>query len=177
MKSKSNFSCGNIVLLFLLGIGLFTLVFSIRSNQKASQSTDWPSVVGVITHTYIEEDESFDSDGDTTTTYSPVINYEYIVDDQVYTGDRIYYGLTMKYNRHQEAAKALQAYPTNSEVEIYYNPADPSEAVLDRQAEGTTLGIMIGGGLVLLSAVSLVGLIVKRRSLVAQVPEAPAQGE
>lgn len=69
------------------------------------------------------------------------IRYEYRVNGKRYTGQRVSIGEDLG---DHDVAGTLQRYPQGSGVTVYYNPANPSEAVLERDApEGVLRTMMI----------------------------------
>jgi hypothetical protein len=83
----------------------------------------------------------------------PAVVYEYVVQGRKYTGKRLSIG--------EEVADAgvertLGRYPKGAEVDVYYNPAKPQEAVLERdlppnfgKAIGGLLAFIIGAAVIL----------------------------
>ena len=94
--------------------GVFAVVASIRSKKKAEESGGWPSVIGVITNAYIKKNVSTDSEGYTSTTYTPQIEYQYSVMNQNFTSNRVSFGFTKSYSRKKKAEEALASYPINA---------------------------------------------------------------
>lgn len=90
-------------------------------RQRAGSS--FPTVDGTITESKIVEDR--DADG---TTYIARIRYAYQVAGRDYTADRVRYW-TVSAGRGA-AERIVEAHPVGSKVTVYYNPADPSDALL-----------------------------------------------
>jgi hypothetical protein len=109
--------------LISLSIGLgcgFALISSI-SRQMASKN--WSTTKGEILRSDLEED----SDG-----WFPQVDYSYTVGKQNYTGQRIGF-YTPNSGAEAYAQKQLAPYPVGKAVIVFYNPAKPEDAVLDRQ--------------------------------------------
>jgi hypothetical protein len=144
--------CGWIFVLVFGGIGILVIVLSIRSRKKAEVSLAWPSVSGKVLKAEVEQGESIaDEDGMTRTIYYPSVEYEYEVGGQVFTGKKISFGATQTYSSNAKAAAELAQYPLGKPVPVYYDPADPGQAVLVRKAKGSTLGMIVGIIFLLLS--------------------------
>ena len=130
-------SCGG-VLFALVFVGFWsaiTLVFDVMlviSAWRQIRAESYPSVVGAITHS--EVDAHHDSDG---TTYSVDVEYVYMVDDRQYEGDRYRYG--QMGSSDNNAHRIVASLPVGKEVPVYYNPADPADAVLKTGIEGSDL--------------------------------------
>ncbi|MBM3144676.1 MAG: DUF3592 domain-containing protein [Chloroflexi bacterium] len=131
--------------------GIVAIIASLRSKNKAEESGGWPAVVGVITNAIIKKNVSSDSDGYTRTTYAPQIEYQYSVASQEFIGNRITFGMTKTYGSKKKAEEAMASYPINARVNVFYDPQNPSDAVLDRKAGGFMAGIIGGVVLILIS--------------------------
>lgn len=93
------------------------------------QAQSYLETTGVVTKSVVSSHRS--SDG---TSYSPDIEYHYEVDGQSYTSEQHVYGEIGSSNRSL-AKKAVAKFPQGKSVTVYYNPADPGDAVLDRSFE------------------------------------------
>ncbi|MBN1316445.1 MAG: DUF3592 domain-containing protein [Anaerolineales bacterium] len=136
--------CGGFFILIIGGLGVFLIVYSVRSRKKAEASQTWPSATGRITEAEIKESTSTDDDDVTRVTYYPAVRYEYQVDDQVYTGKRISFGGIVSSSSRSKAETELARYPVDGEVTVYYNPEKPEEAVLEQKASGSKMGLVFG---------------------------------
>jgi hypothetical protein len=65
-----------------------------------------------------------DSDGDMTE--EPIIGYEFAVAGKTFRGNRVKDGFTPK------VKPTLTKYPVGAEVEVFYDPANPADAILER---------------------------------------------
>ena len=54
------------------------------------------------------------------------------------------FGLTTSYGQPAKAQAVLDQYPIDSTVNVYYDPNNPAEAVLERKAGGKVIGLVIG---------------------------------
>lgn len=66
--------------------------------------------------------------------YAAEVAYDYKVNGQSFTGHVIGYS-TMSYRYKSYAESDLYPYPVGKKVAVYYNPANPSEAVLKKHAQ------------------------------------------
>ncbi len=66
---------------------------------------------------------------DTEIARTPLVEYDYQVNGQPFRGDRIMIGGA---NSESELELVLGQYPLGAKVSVYYNPADPRQAVLER---------------------------------------------
>jgi uncharacterized protein DUF3592 len=83
--------------------------------------------------------------------YRPKVTYDYTVGGVAYTSDRTTYahrGL-----RRSLAEERLAAYP--DDVEVFYNPAAPEEAYLEKHTTALGRYLVVGGGIGVLFALIL----------------------
>jgi hypothetical protein len=136
--------CGGIFILAFAGAGVFLLVKSFKDRKKAEASQGWPTTQGQIIAARISESTSTDSDGDRSTSYSPAVEYTYNVAGQEYKGNKVAFGFTQGYGRYAKAQAALARYPLGAQVTVFYDPANPADAVLERKAGGSTISLVMG---------------------------------
>jgi len=138
--------CGGLFALLLGGLGVYLIIDAQRSRRKALQSQSWPVTKGVITQTDIRAQEH-----DETIRYVPIVRYMYEVDGTSFEGRQITIGSGVEFNSHQKATEYLAKYPVETAVSVYYNPEKPSEAVLQQVAQKTSVGLVIGIVLVVIT--------------------------
>lgn len=112
---------GNIVVgLIFIFFSLFLLVFFHALFYKSNQSRHWPNTQGVITASERDNDDS--GDGNT----APIhIAYDYSVNNTTYTGNNISFAL------FKPANVDIEKYPVGKAVDVYYNPNQITESVLE----------------------------------------------
>ena len=111
------------VLIILNAIFLGIIFFMRRRMATVSQ---WPSTMGSVTMSRVESRSS----GDGYTNY-PVVQYSYQVGGQAYQGTKLAPGPEVG---GTGAGKVVARYPAGAQVMVFYNPQNPSEAVLERKA-------------------------------------------
>ena len=135
----------------ITGVGLGALIIGVKDIIAANSSKGWPTVSGTITRSKVLVSEHKTSrtnqPSKTEDYYSPDVAYKYIVNGMTMKGDTIRYGLAT--NRAQ-AEKIVQQYPKGKEVEIYYNPRNPGQSVLQP-------GYF--GGLLFFPVMGLIGIV------------------
>jgi hypothetical protein len=139
MKSRSPISR------FLLIFGTFwsaiVLGFDIFigwSMIRQSATADWPTTTGHVLRSEIAGHD--DGDG---TTYSAEIEYEYEVDGREYQSDRIRLGGFTSTSDRDHIERIIARAPAGGTVPVYYNPDDPSEAVLTSGVAGEDYFIVL----------------------------------
>jgi hypothetical protein len=116
-------------ILFL--IGLLKIVGAIKDWRRYRESENWVPITGLVTASYVDMQPG---DGDSSTTYAPVIKYAYQVMGKSYEGSQISFGSEgVTYVSNKKAEKVVARHPAGSQPTIYYDPADLSQAVLERQ--------------------------------------------
>ena len=133
-----NLMGGGISLLVAVPFVIVALVFLIivlRAGAKVRASKNWPTTPGRVLNSYIEPRRSRSGRG-TSTAYYAVVFYEYMVNGQRLQSNRIRFGSDLGYGWTSPAQKTVDQYPPGAMVEVFFNPADPSEAVLQRTAQG-----------------------------------------
>jgi len=118
--------------LFWSGLTLAFDIFIGRSAFQQIQALGYSTAAGSVTHSEVET-----VDGDDGPTYRPNIKYKYSVVGKEHLGDRYRYGQWSSGGR--SAHRIVASHPVGSHVEVYYAPADPSDAVLTVGVEGMDL--------------------------------------
>jgi len=112
------------VLLILNTVFLGVIFFMRRKMAAVSQ---WPSTMGTVMMSTIEQRSS--SEGGYTD--YPVVQYSYQVGGQAYQSHKLAPGPEVG---GSGAGKVVARYPAGAQVMVFYNPQNPSDAVLERKA-------------------------------------------
>lgn len=128
------------VLMILLG--LVFAVIGFVSRRRAEISKSWPTAPGEIITSTIVQHESTDSDGSSSTSYEPVVEYRYTVIGNPMMGKKIAFGANQF--DYRTAQKVVARYPAGAQVQVHYNPDKPTEAVLETRANGGLVFLVIG---------------------------------
>ncbi len=116
-------------------IGLLLVIFGIVKLVQAGASSSWPSVKGTVVSCKVQKGDSKGRGGRRgrknrrSSRYYASVSYEYSVDGKQDVGDKISYG-TVGGTRAKANEKAKQ-YAQGSQVDVYYNPDNPADAVLE----------------------------------------------
>jgi hypothetical protein len=123
----------------IAGAGMLLGMWFMQDRARRSQS--WPTTLGTVLEARVEERSGEKKK------YRPIIRYAYAVNGAAYESDRYSFGST---RQSKNAADGLCAkYPPGSQVQVHYDPARPSEAVLILPPAGGTVPLGIAGALVL----------------------------
>jgi Protein of unknown function (DUF3592) len=126
MRTDLIIAIGSIIfVLFILNAVFRGVIFFMR--RKMAAVSQWPSAMGTVLMPTIEQRSSSE---DGYTDY-PVVQYSYQVGGQSYQGMKLAPGPDVG---GSGARKVVARYPTSAQVMVFYNPQNPSDAVLERKA-------------------------------------------
>jgi hypothetical protein len=160
---KNGFGCTTIVFLFALAMGGIWLYVTINGMKLAEASSSWPSTTGIIADTWIDRETSSDADGDVQTNFKPHVRYNYEVNGGSFHSTRVDFGPQPSYSSSSRAEDYLSKYPVGSAVEVFYNPEDFGDAVLLREASGSTISLIGSIVFIIFSVVGWVSALIKKR--------------
>jgi hypothetical protein len=101
-------------------------------------SGSWVPIAATIAKAELVTSATTDS-----TEYRISVAYEYVANGARYTGKRIGFG-PRAYIRKKRAQAEIERYPVSGVVTAYFNPENPAEAVLVREAPSNILYLMMG---------------------------------
>lgn len=143
----------------LLLLGLFFTAFGVYFIALGNEARTWPETEGTILSVTIRTDILMAGSPGLTPEerkrrreYFPSISYRWEVDGQAYTGSLYRLGTTHeKYGEREQAVAAATRYKNGAPIAVYYNPKDPSQAVLDKAASAGVFvplpfGLLLAGG-------------------------------
>ena len=108
------------------------------ASGRVAAAREWPQAHGKVASARVEESRSETRERDSSGrerlrvshSYSPRITYTYRVGGRVYRSDTIWLTSAPSWSEPAEAEACLADYRVGSEVELFYNPADPSDSAL-----------------------------------------------
>jgi len=118
-------------------IGFTLLYMGARNVWQAKASNQWPSTDGLIVEASIKRQGN---------SYMPKIVTSYNVNGQPFHTETTHFGQTAGSSDSTEADLLLLRYPQGAKVRVFYNPQDPSQAVLEPGFDAELLWLP-GGGL------------------------------
>jgi hypothetical protein len=130
---------------FLAG-GLL-ICMSIVNGRKAKASMQWPSVQGTVVFSEMVMDTSTSSD---IATWSPVVTYSYAVNGQALQCSRVKFSPA-------RGKKVVAKYPKGNAVQVFFDPQQPSTAVLEK---GGSTKVMLFVGVAVIVGCCLVGVLI-----------------
>ena len=140
------------LLIIVIGIPMSVVLFlSCRYYLEARASLTWPSVIGTIVSSFVNSHH----DSDNGVMYRAKVTYSYIVDDKTYQATRVKIGIQKGFSggvgAYSGAQRVVNKYPSGKEINVYYNPKIPENAVLEPGLSKTwwaalILSVVILGG-------------------------------
>ena len=110
---------------FLAMLGAWVVAMLVRSLRLGRASLQWPHTQGTVTNSLVKRELSGPGGG---YSYVPLITYTYEVDGAAYEGNTFTYrGINAK---KKIATKIVEGLPKGQLVDVYYDPSEPSRAVL-----------------------------------------------
>jgi len=140
-------------------VGGFIVVQGTFEWIRAADSTSWPTVPGIVTHSEVTTHRST-SKGRPRTSYGERIEFDYTVEGTTHHGTRRTYRVVA--SSESAAKEAVAAYPVGRSVTVSYDPQDPERAVLEPGWDWSN-AIPIAVGLFAIAFVSFVHWLVVRQ--------------
>lgn len=126
-----------IVALVQAVVGLIVSAYGVRSFRRARASVTWPGAEGKITASEVI------TDGEAARL--PKIRYEYLVNGQPFTGDRLKVGHKNFAMTGNLAQTAVERYPAGARVRVFFNPDKPTQSALEPGVNPAAyVGMIIG---------------------------------
>lgn len=134
------------IVIVMLGAGV--AIWGVILRGRGDETTRWPTVRGKVYASRVVEERL--RDGDNEIMYRPEIRYEYVVDGKEFAAKRL--GLEdTSASWRSDADGIVDRFPIGREVEIFYNPENPGEALLEPTDA-------VKGGMILLVAGGVIGV-------------------
>lgn len=136
----------------ILGVvGLVVLVWGFLRMRQTARTKHWPTVKGTIRSSTVasreapamRQDSSDDDDAPKPppqTLYRPQVEYTYTVDGQTYTGTELGRDVVEVSSRQHAQAHAARYVP-RTPVTVFYDPNDPSQALLEPGVQASSWAI------------------------------------
>ena len=140
-----SYLCIGFIAITLFGFGIFILVRKRINQNKVDISSTWPSTSARILRAEIVKSETApDDEGFCEPIYYPILQYEFQVDNQIFFGTKLSNRGNETFSTYEEVNHRLEPFQVGSIVPVYYDPADPQNAVLDRVSTKFSIGLILG---------------------------------
>jgi len=110
---------------FFAFMGAVVLRSAARDVWRGLASTSWPRVAAEVVRSDVTSEASRSSDGSTSTIYSANLLFEYQVDGESYTTDRIRFGESLGSGDPSEPELQRLRYPEGARASVVYDPDEP----------------------------------------------------
>jgi hypothetical protein len=134
-----DFSQAQIIGALLILVGAVIGIHSVRTSRKVQAAQMWPSVTGLVTSSEVELSRGKNR------TYRAKIRYTYRVAGYEFTGRRCALGGELNTSNRGRAEARCAKYPAGSAPQVYYDPANPKDACLERTQEGRGVTLIVAG--------------------------------
>lgn len=122
MSKRVKFLAARVMPLFFIISGSGTLLVGIWMFYNAAISINWPHTNAKIIHSDLGLDGTAGQSAD--------IRYEFEVNGETYTGNRVGYGDYVS-SDSMHVINILKKYPKGKDVTVYYNPDNPKNNLLE----------------------------------------------
>jgi len=134
------------VLALILGFDAF------RQWRLATKASSWPTVRGRIVSAELEDGPAMGRIIPVAT-HRAIIKYSYDLGDREWTSQRVYFGDDV-FEKGDTARDLVRAYERDRLVQVYYNPDDPRQTVLEPRT-GWKQTVLRGAGALGLALLSI----------------------
>lgn len=141
--------CGCLGSVMMLAVGMDVADYVRSSNWEQVEAE-------VITVDVIESENSEGSP-----TYRPLIEYEFRINGQTYLGDRAYFGNNISTGGSIGARNLTSQYAVGDSILVYFDPNNPADSVITRDASGGLWGFLITGGVILLITLTMLFFLIR----------------
>lgn len=127
-----------------IGFGVLLIVNGVRDRRKGAASREWPRTTGRIVSSSVRT-QKVPNPGKGSpyiNKFHPAIHYTYSVGNQPYQGSN--YAIGYETQTLPQTNKIVERYPEGAEVQVHYNPQNPSEAVLDTGVSSGRNNLIMG---------------------------------
>ncbi len=118
----------NILLYIFLAIGVLSFYVGTRKAVEGIRAKSWPTAKGRIVTSKVDEIRT--EQKMRIARLCLKVDYLYMVDNVIYEGHRVNVGWSC-FGTQASVEEKLKRYPPGAEVTVYYNPAYPSQALLE----------------------------------------------
>jgi len=118
-----------VFMIVICAVGVLFMYKAVSGRLKSNKAKSWPTVPGRVLTSEVIEDRFRNATGKASIAYVPDVTFEYNVNGTSYTSKNVIFGETT-YD-YLTASRICEKYAV---AKVYYNPANPQDAVLLPQA-------------------------------------------
>lgn len=132
----------NFYFLLITLIGFLLLLYQAALLYKILQCKNWNEVKGEVISSKLGVIENT---GEVDTSYRAKIEYQYSVNKNTYTSNRIYFGDKLSSSFKSSSISLLNNYPIGQLVTVFYNPLNNKDSVLEQRLSKEVVFMFIIG--------------------------------
>lgn len=165
--------CVGMLFLVFMAISASTFVAGLRQMSKSKAVLNWPTTTGRVLESRVlhSSGTQFGSRGGRM--YEAYVKYAYEALGQTFESSRVAFG-SVSTSWSSPAERTVAQYPAGSQVQVFFDPDHPSEAVL-QQESSAGIYLMPGVGCFLF-ALSSAGLVIFLLIRILMMSAEPAGG-
>lgn len=149
-------------------VALFLMYRAYTAQRQVRASQNWMMTTGKVIAANVEARRGRSGTSGYSTSYYPNVVYEYEVNGQRYQNNRMYVGMQVGRGNYMTIQQQINHYPVGSPVQVYYDPNNPSQSVLERTSPGSrVLGFAVI--LIIVILVVTVGITMGMMGMVSQM--------
>ena len=119
------------VVVIVVGIG--AMLYAWRDLRRVQAAQSWPVARGEIIESQVVRGRSVRQQR---AVWEARIRYRYEARGREYTGNTIVIGGTLDTEDRQRAQDRVDRWPVGASVPVFYDPGNPADGCLEREAEG-----------------------------------------
>ena len=139
----------------VFGLGVVVVIQQQFLKKKMRASLDWPSTDGKVVRSQVVNKGGERGGG---LTFLPDIEYQYQVKARRYKGKNVFLSYDVATGDRSRAEQRCAQYPVGREISVYYNPDNPADSCLERQADAPGYIHIIAGAFMFFGACMIFGL-------------------
>lgn len=147
-----------LIIAVLILIGAIFLYKTLKVRITSKKAKQWPTTKGNVTSCEVKEDVLRSSTGNIVNVYYVEISYDYLVNGNPYTGNRITFG--SPHYDYQSASLISERFAVGKEIDVYYDQINPAESVLVPYAKHAMRSLIPGIFFLTVGIVSLVIMLI-----------------
>ena len=118
------------------GVSACLIVYGVNMLIKEKASRSWPVCQGTVISSDIEQESKIDSSKKKTVNYRACVVYSYSVNGKTFISNRIAFE-TYSTSQKRKALTIVNRYPAGEIITVYYDPANPNSAILEKGTGNT----------------------------------------
>jgi hypothetical protein len=120
-------------------IAVIFFYIALRGRRASGITKTWPTTMGRVLRSEVELRRSRSGSSGYSSSYYPVVLYEYQVMGQTYQSQTLSPGMEYGLGFQGRVQARVAKYPVGGMVQVYYNPENPAQAVLEHSATGNRI--------------------------------------